>query len=74
MRIFTILEKIKEEQRNQSTLLKTILSKLGEGSCESDPIPEDLHFPITSEAEMGMFEEYLKDKSIQKAVVSCIIE
>lgn len=69
VRLFTLLEQIREEQQNQTTILGTILAKLGEG-CE-DPMPEDISFPITTEQEMANFEEKMKDKYMQKVVVSC---
>ena len=72
MRLFTLLEQIREQQQNQTTLLTTIRSKLGEG-CD-DPMPEDISFPITNEQEMSNFEEKMKDKYIQKVVVSCLIK
>lgn len=73
MRMFTLLEQIKEEQENQTTLLKTVLSRLGQG-CEIDPLPEDISFPITNDLEMSAFEDQMKDKNVQKALVSFCIE
>lgn len=70
VRLFTIIEKMREEQRHQTTLLTTILSKLGAEAEANDEMPEDISFPISTEGEMKSFEERIKDKYTEKLVVS----
>ena len=71
--MFTLLEQIKEQQQNHTTLLTTILSRLGQGG-EIDPLPAYISFPITTDLEMRGLKDKIKDKNVQKAVVSCCFE
>ena len=70
--LFTILEKIREEQRHHTTLLNALFARLGnsESSMQEDDIPEGIHFPIMNKEEMKSFEDNLKDSNSEKLVVS----
>lgn len=67
--LFSLLEKIVSEQREQRKLLTTIFSKLNQSS-------EDIHeglkenFPITSQEKLKELEEKLEEKDFASSVVS----
>ena len=55
VQIFTLLEKIRQEQKHQSTMLSSILAKLG-GVENNSEIQEETSFPIRDVEELNAFE------------------
>ena len=72
VRLFTLLEKIRQEQRHPTILLNTLFTRLGnnEANEQADGLPEGINFPINLNEEMKSFEKKLKDNNAGKLVVS----
>ena len=68
--LFTLLEKIRGEQRHHTSMLSAILTKLGGGAIGDEEVPDDISFPIRTKEEMKIFEEKLQEKHLEKPVVS----
>ena len=71
VRMFTLLEKILGEQRDQRRILNLIREKLEDVTEEgTGGVPEGVDFPLKSMEDLTKLEELLNDKSTFTSVVS----
>lgn len=68
LRIFTVLEEIRETQRIHSTILQSLTRQMNP-QPEEAALP-DVTFPLTSEAQFDDLENRLTEISFQNALVS----
>ena len=68
-RMFTLLEKVVQEQREQRQLLQLLLVGGGMAGAEDSSLPEGVTFPLETEEEANNLDDVLANPEAFAAVV-----
>lgn len=59
--MLTLLENLKHQMNQQSAVINLLMSRLNAEREPPSEMPDDISFPLSSQAEVDCFEEWLND-------------